>query len=96
MTDMAYDFDGLIDRGPPKVDAPTPHPTDLEAIVSLMTLAAIDLTPAPNTPFTFEQLFAAANDIGNPEIVLREVDVRIVLPYTRFLKKVSRNLYCLR
>jgi len=70
--------------------------TDLEAIVLLLELGAIHLTPDPSARFTFEQLLATVRDIGGDEIVLDERDVRIVMPFMdKMIKKLPGGLLCL-
>ncbi len=70
--------------------------TDLEAIVFLLELSAITLTPHADAPFTFEQLFTEACRIGGDEITLDERDVKIVMPFMgKILKKLPGGLLCL-
>lgn len=70
--------------------------TDLEAIVMLLELSAIELTPEADTRFTFEQLLAGARDIGGDEIFLDERDVCIVMPFMgKILKKLPGGFLCL-
>ncbi len=54
-------------------------PRDLEVLVVLIELAAIDRTPTPDTTFTFEEMFQTMLDYGGREIGIRESDVRIVM-----------------
>jgi hypothetical protein len=68
------------------------HGTDLEAIVTLLELGAIELTPDPSARFTFEQLLAEARRYGGDEITLDERDVRIVLADMKSIKH-ERGLY---
>ena len=75
---MSYDFDGLIDRSPPETNVPVPASDDLEALVMLLDLAAIDLTHKRGDTFTFDELFAKCIQWGCGEIVPEERDVRIV------------------
>jgi hypothetical protein len=94
---MSYDFDGVSDRRPPHVPSmPPPDPRDLEIIVMLLTLAAIELTPEPCRTFTFDELMEASRIYGGDEIVLNPRDVRIVLPYARFLKKERGGRFSLK
>lgn len=94
---MSYDFDGATDRSPPVLPPmPPPNPRDLEVIVSLLTLAAIELTPEPGRTFTFEQLLAAAQDYGGSEIVLERRDVEIVVPFLKFLRKEPGRRFSLK
>lgn len=91
---MTYDFDGVIDRSPPQLPPmPPPNPRDLEVIMTMLALAAIELTPEPGRTFTFEQLMDAAHSCG---CGLLERDVRIVLPYVKFLKKHSGGRFSLK
>lgn len=70
--------------------------TDLEAIVLLLELSAIDLTPEADTRFTFQQLLDNARNIGGDEIVLDERDVRIVMPFMgKVIKKLPGGFLCL-
>jgi hypothetical protein len=95
---MSYDFDDCADRTPPpRAPGPPPNPRDLETLSTMLCLAAIWLTPAPGTPFTFEELLAQANELGAPEIVLRPVDARIVVDsWPQLFKKLGRGRYCMR
>lgn len=69
------------------------HGTDLEAIVTLLELGAIELTPHDGATFTYEQLLAEARRYGGDEIVLDERDVKIVLPFMKFIKKRPGGLF---
>ena len=92
---MPYDFDGA-DRSPPEVTGPTPDPKDLEVIVTLLQLAALELTPEPDMSFTFEDLLKQALVIGGSEVVLDSVDVQVVFPFLGFLKKLPGGRYSLK
>ena len=61
--------------------------TDLEAIVTLLELGAIELTPEPDARFTYDELLAEARSIGGDEITLDERDVKIVLPLMKSIKR---------
>ena len=65
---------------------------DLEAIVTVLELAAIYLTPVPESEFTAEDLFAEARNIGGEELPLEEHDMQIVLDHADFLEKVGSRL----
>lgn len=67
--------------------------TDLEAIVLLLELGAISLTPDPSARFTYEQLLTEARSIGGAEITLDERDVKIVLPMMKSIKHERGGLY---
>lgn len=69
------------------------HSTDLEAIVLLLELGAIELTPHDGATFTYEQLLAEARRYGGDEITLDECDVRIVLPLMKSIRKRGRDYY---
>ena len=77
----------------PEIAITPAHPTDLEAIVTLLELAAISLTPEPDTLFTFEELMAEVHAIGGDEIVIDERDARIVLNNAHFLGKRAGKMW---
>lgn len=76
---MSYDFDLAPDRLPPVLTICPAQPDDLEAIVTLLQLAAIALTPKEGTTFTAGDLFREACALGGEEINLDAGDVMIVL-----------------
>jgi hypothetical protein len=90
---MSYDFDGSDDRFPPRTTIPTAPPDDLDAIKTLLELAAIYLTPRPNTQFTFEQLLAEARTIGGDEFVIEEKLAREALDQITFLERAGDLFY---
>jgi len=81
---------------PPQVTTPPMRGDDLEAIVVLLELAAIYLTPSPGTLFTKEQLFAQMHEIGGDEIKVNEQDAAIVLRHMKSLKRHAGNRLSLR
>jgi hypothetical protein len=87
---MSYDFPEGADRSPPIVTSFVPQPHDLETIVLLLQLAAIELTTAPGAEFTFEQMLQTACSYGGDDLVVDERDVRIVIPHATFLKRRGR------
>ncbi|KAB2910495.1 MAG: hypothetical protein F9K40_02520 [Kofleriaceae bacterium] len=89
---MSYDFETASNRAPPTPPITPSNRRDLEAIVTLLELAAICLTHAPDADFTTEQLLAEARRLGGEEIHLEENDVRIVLGKAGFLRKVGGRL----
>lgn len=93
---MPYDFDGVPDREPPRLKIQPLQGNDLEAIVTLLELAAIYLTPVPGKEFTWDALFSQVRTIGGDEITIDERDALIVVGYVKFLKKVSGNRFCLK
>ena len=68
-----------------------PSGKDLGVIVTLLEVAALSLTTAPGTTFTFEQLVQEARDIGGTEIELDERDIAVVLKKASFLVKVGKE-----
>lgn len=66
---------------------------DLEAIVTLLEVAALSLTDRPGATFTIGQLIREARDIGGEEIELQERDIKIVLEKTSFLQKSGAEVY---
>ncbi|MGK3995024.1 hypothetical protein [Sorangium sp. So ce1024] len=61
---MVYDFDGDEDRSPPPWNGPECQPTDLDAIVMALEIAAINLTPTTAAEFTRGQLLDEAVGMG--------------------------------
>jgi hypothetical protein len=90
---MSYDLD-LLDTEvlPAPSYAPYRH-DDLEAIVTLLELAAIYLTPDPDSSFTQRELIDKARELGGDEIIPDEVDLKIVLGKAGFLKKLSAGRF---
>lgn len=91
-TPVSYDFDAVSDPTPPTTHFERSDRRDLEAIVTLLELAAICLTTGPDSTFTRKQLIAEARRIGGDGIDLDESDVNIVLGKPGFLKKVAGKL----
>lgn len=92
---MSYDFDDLKDHSPPQVADFKYPPHDLEAIMLFLTLAAIELSPAAGTKFTYDQLLSTARDLTQGEFEIEDVDVKIVLSTSSILKKEKGGLYSL-
>lgn len=65
---------------------------DLEAIVTLLEVAALSLTTEEGATFSRERLIKEARDIGGPEIDLQDEDIDIVLTKQSFLVKVGKEL----
>jgi hypothetical protein len=84
---MSYDLD-LVPTGITPVPTISPaNPRDLEAIMTLLELAAISLTEGPDSSFTSEELLNRARELGGSEVQIIETDVKIVLGKAGFLKK---------
>lgn len=85
---MAYDFDSQ-DHSAPRLLGPvvTMRGDDLEAIVLLLELGAIDLSPTTEATFTFDELLARATEIGG-DLTLCERDVRIVLSHLKTIRRI--------
>lgn len=75
-----------MDCSPPKVSRFESNPKDLETVVVVIQLAAIDLTPAPRTVFSKNELLSRIRDLGGAAIDPK--DVAIVLANSKFLEKV--------
>jgi len=86
---MSYDFEHATDRTAPAVTNLIPNERDLEAIVTLLQLAAIELTPLSGTEFTAKELVERARELGGDEVRIELEDVDIVLGKAGFLKKTS-------
>lgn len=96
---MSYDLEIAPNHLPPKASpnrSLSSHGIDLEAIVTLLELAALSLTHKPGDTFDFGRLLSEARDIGGEEIEINETDVEIVLDKATFLKKEKKGQYCLK
>jgi hypothetical protein len=71
-------------------------PRDLEALTTLLELAAIFLTEDPSSTFTAEQLVAEARDIAGDEVKFDENDLRIVLGTAGFLERLDGDFFRLK
>lgn len=103
-TDMTYDFEATdrfnvsgerfdFDAGQHiQFKNSRAHPTDLEAIVTLMEVAALSLTTEPDATFTYEELVREVRELGGEEVTIEERDIQIVLKKAGFLKKVAGEL----
>ncbi|GEP61396.1 hypothetical protein [Reyranella soli] len=65
---------------------------DLEAIVTLLEVAALSLTTEEGATFARERLIAEARELGGSEIELRDEDIDIVLQKQSFLTRVGKEL----
>lgn len=92
---MSYDFDDLEDHSPPKVADIKYEPHDLEAIVLYLTLAAIELSPAAGSKFTYDQLLSTAREIAQGEFEIEDVDAKIVLSTSKIIRKEKAGFYSL-
>lgn len=86
----------IVDSAPSIAGSNSPNETrDLEAIVTLLELAAITLTETPSSTFTKNELLVCARDYAGPEIDIRDSDVDIVLEKASFLKS-GRDCFSLK
>lgn len=92
---MAYDFAHADDRSPPQLGIKPADPRDLEALVMCLELAAIILTTESGKVLTREALFAEAKTIAGPECPISDLDLGIILPFAKFLKRAPGG-YVLR
>jgi hypothetical protein len=88
-TVMPYDGPSEATPTSPKIAAAPPR--DLEAIVSLLELAALSLTDKPGARFTEEQLIEEAQSIAGDEFTVLAWDVKLVIGKSGFLKKIGRE-----
>lgn len=75
-------------------DAPVYDRHDLEYIVTMLEIAALNLTILPDSTFTFAELLRAANAI-DPDRPIDEVDARIVLSFKGLVRKGPGGRYAL-
>ena len=99
---MAYDMDirnQRYDQDPNGrlrlSNEPVPS-KDLEALVTLLEVAALSLTTSQDTTFTYEELFNEAREYAGDQFDLDKKDVNIILEKASFIKKLSQHEFCLR
>ncbi|MGH7116378.1 MAG: hypothetical protein ACREE9_18020 [Stellaceae bacterium] len=90
-TAMSYDLEigdqRLINEaGRRQIETKPNRASDLEAIVTLLEVAALSLTTTPGAGFTIQQLIEEAIEIGGDDVSVR--DMRIVLKKANFLEKL--------
>jgi len=93
---MSYDFDrqSFSDASPEPAafsESSRANPKDLEAIMLMLELAAINLTRTPDSKFTAQELLEEARDLGGDDLVLDQLDIAIVLGKNGFLKKEGKH-----
>ena len=88
------DFPMTLDNGRSK--RRQPEQEILEAIITLLELAALSLTTAPGATFTIEQLIEEARDIVGNDISLRDVNIVLKKGKTAFLQHVAGKEYRLK
>lgn len=78
---MSYDLQSVpvSDREPPEPRITNAGATDLEAIMTLIELAAISLTEDEDSDFTIEQLIEQARELAGDDFQLVEGDVKLVV-----------------
>jgi hypothetical protein len=94
---MPYDIDIALERiedGPQLRNSPPPA-KDLEAIVTLLEVAALSLTTELGSTFSIGRLIREARDLAGDEIDLDERDAKTVLEKASFLEREG-NDYRLR
>ena len=73
-------------------NSPTGRARDLETIVTLLEVAALTLTTAPEVTFTHAQLIGKARELSGNQIDLQEEDIDIVLKKQSFLERAGSEL----
>lgn len=92
---VAYDVDIARERfgyegdQPQRLAKAKVNPKDLEAIITLLEVAALTLTSENGDTFTLEELISEARELGGHKIDIDERDVKIVLGKQGFLVKVG-------
>lgn len=95
---MSYDNDTSTDPSAPVGPRPfdTAHPRDLEVLITLLELAALELTPTAGATFTRDEVVALAAEIGGEDCGVREHDLRIVLDGSNFLRREAGGRWSLK
>lgn len=92
---MSYDSDESSPGSlAPKISPPS-NPRDLSTLVTVLELAAIELTKKEGDEFTLEELIRVAKDIAGPECPVTDADLTIVADGSRSLRK-RRGKYQLK
>lgn len=84
---MSYDRDETVPDGPVAHPYPPSNPRDLWILITVLTIAAIELTNNEGDQFTLEELFARAKDIAGPECPVSDIDLAIVVKGADILRK---------
>lgn len=69
---------------------------DLEVVVTLLELAALDLTTTTNVMFSRQELFDRARSLGGTQVEVHELDLLIGLRSARFLTRHPGGRYSLK
>lgn len=69
---------------------------DLEVCTTLLELAAVELATEAEIPFSRQELFDRARDLGGSQVELPELDLLISLRGAVFLKRHPGGRYSLR
>lgn len=91
---MSYDIESLPD-GPRSSTrtAPTADGRDLDVIVTLLSIAALELTPVVGAMFTREQLLKVTREIAGDELELHDIDLNLVLKRTGFMREIRSGTF---
>lgn len=93
---MAYDLASeryeSTPEGPRRLNRKPVPQGDLEAIVTLLELAAISLTSAPDDTFSLDELVTEASKLAGSSFDLKMSDVQIVMTKAGFVKRVGKQL----
>lgn len=97
---MSYD-----DTNPPSPFAPlaavpvapvdVTNESDRLMVLTLLELAALELTPTESATFTRDELFALAKEIGGEELALTDVDLATVLGGSTSLRATADGRWSL-
>lgn len=74
----------------------TAHPRDLEALLTLLELAALELTPTAGATFTCDELVALALEISGADSGVEARDLRLVLRGSNFLRREAVGRWSLK
>lgn len=72
---------------------PAAHSKDLEAIATLLEVAALSLTTTPNATFEFDDLIGEARELGGKEMSIDERDAKIVLSKASFVRRAGSRYH---
>lgn len=95
---MSFDFQDLelITLTRQRISTiPKAHPKDLQALATLLEVAALSLTTSEKSNFTLEQLLEETRKFGGEDFAFEEEDLKVVLSESRFIRMDSGDRYYL-
>ena len=96
---MSYDADDADPTAAPclPADRPVPSPLDPLAILTMLELAALELSPTAGATFGHEELVAKAHEVWGPDgPQMQPEEVEYVLADSDFLLRLPGRRYAMK